>query len=158
MLAEGGGAAGVRFDRFDPGGWRWNVDAQEAFHDPSATEDRGSGRAVGRNAEDAGLGEESATRRVGGKIDASWFGSFQGAQFVVIGEALVEEGEVGVDEIADGEIVVDEMLEEHPGLEEGRFGEEIVQIVVGVEFGVGGIEVDLAEVEPVVEKGVGEVM
>ena len=31
LFAEGGGAAGVRFDRFDPGRWRRNVDPEQAF-------------------------------------------------------------------------------------------------------------------------------
>jgi hypothetical protein len=89
------------------------------------------------------LGEESTAGGVGGELHQAGFDAFEGGQAVVLGKAFVEEREVRIDEVAGGEVVLDEVLEEEPGFAEGRFGEKVVEVVIRVELGIRGIGIDL---------------
>ena len=83
LFPDGGGPTSVGFDRFDAGGrWR-NFDAKNAFHDPCTAQDGRSGGAVGRDREHAGLGKQSATRRVGREGRALQFDTVGRGQAVV---------------------------------------------------------------------------
>ena len=156
LFADRGGSAGVRFDCCDPGGRRGNVEAEEAFNNPYSAQDRRSRGAIGGDTQNAGLGEESAAWGVFWELDKAWLDALENRESVVLGEAFVKEGEVGVDEIADGEIFLNEVGEKEACFAEGGLGEEVIEIVVRVEFGVGRVGVDLAEIEPGIEKGIDE--
>ena len=74
----------------------------------------------------------------------------------MIGEMFVEHREIGCDDVARGKIVAEKLGEEGAGFFEGGFGEEIVEIIIGVEAFVGRGAVDATEFEPVIEKGFDE--
>ena len=93
-------ASGVRFDGLDARGGRWNVDSQEALDEPDASENWRRGRAVGRDFENRGLSQESAPRGGFRKLDRLKGDGFNGGgNLVVLRQAFIDIGEVGVDEV-----------------------------------------------------------
>jgi hypothetical protein len=92
----------------------------------------------------------------GRERDAAEGDAFDVGEAVVDGEAFVEVGEIGVDEVAGGEIGAEHFLEVEVGLGDGGFDERIVEVVVVVERGGGGGVLDFPEVEPVIEEGLAE--
>ncbi len=91
--------------------------------------------------------EYSAADGFGGDFcDAELFVSLDAGDVVVVCESFVEDGEVGIDEIEDGEVVPEDVVEEAACFGEHGFLEKFVEF--GEESSVGRGEFDVAEVEP----------
>ena len=105
--------------------------AEELLENPLAAFDgRGAG-GVGGEREDAGLGEEAAA--VGRRADLAEVAAFDAVDAVVLGEAVVDEGEVGVEEVEDAAVLAEDVVEEQLGLFLHRGAEVFVE--VGEELG-----------------------
>ena len=147
LIADGDGATDVGFDSGDTG-WRWRDGAgEDVVEDPDAAEDGGGVGAIGGDFEDAGVSKDAATDGVGRESDnARVFVARDAGDVVVEGEAFVEDGEVGVDEVGNGEVFFEEVGEEAFGFANHRFLEHGVEF--GEELGGGGGEFDLTKSEP----------
>jgi len=70
------------------------------------------------------------------------------------GEPFVEHREVRRDNVARGQIAAQKFGEEQPGFCQRGFGEQIVQVVVGIQIAVGRGGHNLPKIEPVIEEGI----
>ncbi len=94
------------------------------------------------------MAEEAAALAGGicGEGDAAEVGAEDVGDFVVLGEALVEEGVVGAEEFGDGAVFAEDVCEEEFSLAAHGLAEVVVEIDEAA--GVGGDGVEAAEVEP----------
>ena len=147
LVADGDCAADVGLDGGDAGGRGRDGFGKDLIEDPDSPQDgRGVG-AIGGHFENAGLGEEAAADGVVGDFhDFGIFVSLDSGDAVVTGEAFVEDGEIGVDEVGDGKVVFEEVAEEAFGFPDHRLLEHGVEF--GEEFFGRRGEFDLAKAEP----------
>ena len=129
--------ADVRLDRGDIRRWRRGGGAEDVLQEPDATDDRRGVHAIGGEGEDARLTEQPAAALVG-ELDLDKalrrgiaravrlevvareaFHRFAEAGFrglpvdaVVLGEGAVHEGVVGIEEIGDGAVGLQQAFEE----------------------------------------------
>ena len=158
LLADRDGAANVGFDGRHRGWRRRNVMAHNALENPFAAQDRRSRGAVGGDLEHAGLGHEAATQAVLGEGHPAHLDPVDAGNLVVRREPLVQEGEVGIDDIARGQIVVEQFRKEVARLLDRGFVERLVEIVVVVERRRRSGVLDLPELQPVVEERMDEAL
>ena len=71
-------------------------------------------------------------------------------------ESFIEKREVGIDDVARGEVALEQFLDEETGFVDRRELERVVELVIVVESGRGGAVVDLSQVKPIVREGVDE--
>lgn len=147
---EGFGAFFIWLDFPGVGRGRGDFGAEEVFEDPDAAFDGFGACAVGEASEHAGVGDETAAGGAFGELDAAEVVAVDAFDAVVAGEALVEEGEAGVEEVEGAEVVVEDFGEEVFGFgDEGAF--EVV-VVFGEEFFVGGEAADETGLEPLADE------
>ena len=149
-LPDRRGPRGVGLDRGNVGRRRQPGNAEQPLHHPHAPQHGRRGRAVGRHLQDRGLRQESAAGQTGGNLLLAEGRAAHALDAVELGQPLVDEDGVGVDQLADAEVLVEKPSEKAPRLGEHRVAEPGVEI--GIESGIGSSEVDLAKLQPVVEK------
>ena len=98
------------------GGGGGGAESSKFSQDPFSAEDGRSARRIRGDGEDAGLGENAAAVGIGWEIDAAELRAFDVRDAVESGQALVQEGVVGREEIGDGTVVANDGSKEELGL------------------------------------------
>ena len=133
LLPEGGGVFAVLgFDHLDFFGGRGKRVAGDILGNPGPAQDGGCIETVGRYLEHASHGEQATARNLGLEGDLAQVLAIYAGYSVMLSEALVEKGKVGVDQASDRQVFPEQVIE--VGF---RFkGEVVIQkiIVEGVEF------------------------
>ena len=88
--------------------------------------------------------------------DLAHGGARHSGHAVELSQAFIEESEIGIDDGPRRKVFSEQLLNEEPGLFHGGELERVVEFVVVIQSGGGRSVVDLAEIEPVVCKGVDE--
>ena len=128
LLADGRGAADVRVERLDVGRRRGRRRAQDVLEQPDAA-DHGRGvDAVGRHGQHARLAEQAAAAAVA-QADLLEAAAPGRRQPVVPRQRLVDEREVGIEEVRDAQVVVEQVPREEARLLAHR-GLEVVAVVI----------------------------
>ena len=118
LVANGGGAPDVGINGGDIVGWWRGRSAEEIFEEPDAPDDGGGFDAVGGHGENRAHTEKASASLVGQGDFAEPVGGLRcevQGELVVVGQVLVYESEVGVDEVGDGEVFFDEVFGEELG-------------------------------------------
>ena len=149
-LADRRGAPDVGLDRAGVRRRGARRPAEQVREDEAAPEDRRGRRAVGGDLEHAGLGQDAAAHTVVGQRHLAHGLPLHPGYAVVLRQAAIEKGEVGVDQVPDSEIALHEFGEEQPGF----FLERVVQqvVVLGIEPLVGIRQLDLVEPQPLADE------
>ena len=114
LLPDRDRASNVGLDGRHRSRWRRNIVAHDALANPFAPQDRRSRRAVGGHLEHAGVGHESAAETVFGQGHPAHLDAFHAGNLVMRREPLVQEGKVGIDNVARRQIVVQQFRKEVP--------------------------------------------
>ena len=155
LLADGDGSADIGFDRGD-GRRRWNFEAEDTLDDPFAAQHGRGGGAVGGDLEHAGLRHDPAARAVGRQRHPPHGHAVDPGHAVMRGEALIEEREVRVNQIAHRQIAAQQLGEEELRLGERGLGQRIVEVVIIIERGRGCGVLELSQVDPIIQEGLHE--
>ena len=150
LLANGRGIARVGLNGADVGRRRWQGDAEKALQHPIAAKHRRSNRAVGRHLQNRRLGQHAAAHAVGGQRDFLNLLPHHVGNVVSFGEAAVDHNEIGVDEVADAEIFLQNLVKKRLGLGDHRKLQRLV--VFGIKRDVGPGRINVAHVEPLAEE------
>ena len=124
---------------------RWRRRAEEVFQNPFAALHRRGARGVRRERENAALREQTAARRALQR-DAHELVARDARDAVVLGEPLVEVGEIRVDEGRDAAILADDGVHEHRGFLDHRIAQRIG--VTREQRRVGREQFEVAQLQP----------
>ena len=152
LLPEGGGVFAVlRFDHLDFLGGRGKRVAGDILGNPGPAQNGRCIETVGRYLEHAPHGEQATARNLGLEGDLAQALAIYAGYSVMLSEALVEEGKVGVDQASDGQVFPKQVIEVGFRFE----GEVVIQkiIVEGVELEGRGNLVERAQIQPLVAEG-----
>ena len=150
LLADRDRAADVRLDGLDRRRRGRRLQSQDSLGDPVAAEHRRGRRAVGGHLEDAGLRHHPAAEAVGRQLHLAESGAGDAADAVMLGQPLVQEREVRIDDVPRRQVGAQEFGEEEPRLLQRRQLQRVVELVIVVERGGRRRVVDLPQVEPVI--------
>ena len=81
---------------------------------------------------------------------------FNLGQRIMPRETLIDEGEVRIHQVPGRRVLIEQLAEEKTRFEQGGFREKVVQVIVGIQFRVRGIDREFTQVQPVIEKCVHE--
>ena len=154
LLAQGGGGAdGGLVERRNVGRRRRRRAAQNVVEDVlSADDDRGT-RGVAGDGEHAGVAEDAAALG-GGELDAAEVRPLDACDAVMFGQALIEEGVAGVEELAERAILAQDGVEEEAGLL--LHGVAQLGTPIGELLGIGFDHVEVAQFQPLAGEVIGE--
>ena len=158
-VADGGGAADVGVDGRHDVRRRGRRDAEDVFRDPDTAGDGRGFDTIGADGEHGGHAEESAA--VAAALEADLLETVRQAQcflfgqFVEFRELLVHEGVLGVDELGDGAVVLQQVAEEKTRLILHR-GRQVLGVVEADHLARRRLRAEVAKVQPAVEEAVDE--
>jgi len=150
LFAYGDGSRSIGFDCRNIG-WRGaKVQTEDAFGKPGSPDDWRGGGAVGGDFENGSLGKESSSGAVGRQLVGFQLGACDSFELIEFCQALVDEEEVGVDNVVDAAVFLNEFGEIGSGFFEHGVSQPGIKF--GVELWVRGGEVDVFDVEPLIEE------
>ena len=150
LLADRHRAADIRLDGLDRRRRGRRLQPQDPLGDPVAAQHRRGRRAVGGHLEDAGLRHHPAAEAVGRQLHLAESGAGDAGDAVMVGQPLVQEREVRIDDVTRRQVGAQELGEEEPRLLQRGQLQRVVELVIVVERGGRRRVVDLPQVEPVI--------
>ena len=154
LLANRRRTANVRLDGGHVFRRRFRRDAHDAIEHPLSTEHGRSRRAVGGDLEHARVSEHAAAVRALGQRHLPKLLPAHAGDAVVLGEPLIQQGEVRLDEVAHAEVALQQLLEKRFRLARHGHFQQLVEL--RIEFLVGRGEINLPQLEPLAEEVRGE--
>ena len=159
LLTNWGGAARVGFERANVCGRRWRRTADDVVEHPRAAQHGRCTRAVGGDFQNAGLRQDAASDTFGRQRNTAHRDAGNRREAVEFSEAVVEVRKIGVDELEDTAVILEQISKEESRFRRQmtcaggrRFWSRIPSHSIQEQFLVwhGGVEV--AEVQPLIEK------
>ncbi len=156
LLADSDSSARIRLDRRDARGRRCRLTAEDALHDPGSADDRRSRGTVGGDLKNGRLGHETTTHTILWQSNLTQLSAHDGGELIKVRQALIDENEIGVDDVLDGKIAAHEFSESLVTFIPCRFQEMVIQVIIRIKIGIRVIGSRLTQVQPVIRKRIDE--